>query len=560
MYYHTPFLRWYKFTSGEREVMVRMHGSRCAGVDDLSGSGYEQSPEAQVLKERHEAIWSKIKEGDFSVLNGGRAGYVDSVPEYTWSYGCSPTASSMVFGYWDERGYDRLLDWYWNHHDPCTQNLVMNMPNVQQELAIAMDTDTNPSSPGCGGTGIYDIAPGQTYVANSMHGYSFSSAMSPRGTVSNDFLWSAQRPFNWSVLYYWFQGQFINHSVECHGYTDDKYCIIFNTWGWGEQQWYYYTYHNGQYCWPYVYTCVPGGSQPHKVTLEVPDGGEVWQAGAVDTIRWNTSGGSVSYLRIDFSREGGQNWQSLSTNAPNTGWYAWNIQPDTMKTYRAKIRLRGYNSSNQLIGADGSASDFTIMPVLPCTVTVTAPNGGEVWGVGEVHAITWTTAGPTPHHVTLYYSTDGGNQWNTIITYPNTGTFNWTVPDDTTSNGVVMVRALTQQNELIGEDISDGFFSIVATGVEEEAPVQVKAPFFVTISPLPMTDQVQFIIQGKRASVASVDIMDVSGRVIRHLETEGSTITWDGHDTYGNPARSGMYLYKLKAGNESARGKIVKIQ
>ncbi len=568
MYYLAPFLKWYKFASNDREVMVRMQGARCSDPDDMSLFVLEECPDAEVLERTHQAIWSKIEEGDFSVLMGSRAGYVDSVPEFTWSYGCSPTASAMVFGYWDERGYDRLLDWYWNHHDPCTQNLVWNMPNVQQELAIAMNTDTIPSSPGCGGTNIYSIAGGQTNVANSIHGYSFSCAMSPRGTVSNDFLWSsyitpqinAQRPFNWSILYYWFQGQFIHHSVECHGYTDDKYCIIFNTWGWGEQQWYYYTYHNGQYCWPYVYTCVPGGSQAHKVTLEVPDGGQIWYAGSNDTIRWNTAGGSVSYLRIDFSRNGGQDWQSLSTNAPNTGWFSWDILPDTMKTYRAKVRLRGYNSSNQLMGADGSASDFTIMPALPCTVTITAPNGGEVWGVGESHDITWVTNGETPHHVTIYYCTDGGTQWNTIITYPNTGTFSWTVPDDTTSNGLVKLKALTQTNELIGEDISDAVFSIVAAGIEEEPPVLPVKSFSVTISPLPMTHQVQLIMHGKRSAAASVDIMDVSGRVIRHIETEGSTFTWDGNDNNGSKVRSGLYLYKIYAGHDCASGKIVKIR
>ncbi len=568
MYYLTPFLRWYKFAAGGNEVLVRMHGARCAEPDEFTQFVPESCPDTDILEKRHEALWQRLRQGDYSVLNGGRAGYIDSVPEYDWSYGCSPTASSMVFGYWDERGYDRLIDWYWNHLDPCTGQLVWNMPNVQQELAIAMNTDTNPSSPGCGGTSLYNIASGQNYVSNALHGYSFSSGMSPQGTVGNDFLWSSYitpqidvgRPFNWTVIYYWFQGDFINHSVECHGYTDDKYCVIFTTWMWGEQEWYYYTYHNGQYCWPYVYTCAPGGSEPHKVTIETPDGGEIWYAGSTDTIRWNTDGGSVDHLAIEFTRNGGNDWQSLSSNAPNTGWFAWYIQPDTMKTYRAKIRLRGYSSGNQLLGADCSQSDFTIMPAMACTVTVTAPNGGEVWGVGESHDITWSTNGESPHHMTLYYSSDGGTQWNSIITYPNTGSFSWTVPDDTTSNAFVKVKALTQSNELIGEDISDGAFSIVAAGIEEQAPTLPVKPFSVTVTPLPMTDHVQLIIHGKRSESASVVIMDAAGRVIQHFESGSETITWNGNDRFGNRVRSGLYFYRVCAGSDIESGKIVKIR
>jgi len=231
-----------------------------------------------------------------------------------------------------------------------------------------------------------------------------------------------------------------------------------------------------------------------------------------------------------------------------------------LKTYRAKIRLSGYNSVNTLLGADGSAKDFTIQPAFSCTVTVTSPNGGEVWGVGEVHPITWTTSGTNPHHVMIYYSADGGLQWNTIVTYPNTGSFNWTVPDDTTSTALVMVKALTQTNELIGEDISDDFFTISATGIEEKPSEKDVVPFSVSVSPLPMASYVSFTICGNSPSFISIDIIDVSGRVVRHIEERGPFITWDGKDNLGKVVRSGLYIYKIKAGRESSTGKIIKIR
>ncbi len=569
MYYLTPYLKWYKFSANGEEVYVRLHGSRCKEPDDIHSISLERCPDAEVLEARHLQLWKRIKEGDFSALDGNRAGYIDSVPEYDWSYGCTPTASAMIFGYWDERGYDRLLNYYWNHLDPCNGvGLVFNMPNVQQELAIAMNTDT--IEPGCGGTSIGSIAGGHVIVANNYNGYSFSAQTSPQGYIGNDFVWSwitneinGGRPFNWSLNYYWYDpwGIFIHHSTTVYGYTDDKYVILFTTWMYGEAYWYYYTYHSGTYSKDWVITAVPGGGNAHKVTLVTPDGGELWQAGSVDTIKWTTNGGSIDHLKIEFTRDGGNNnWQTLASNAPNTGSYAWNIQPDTMKTYRAKIRLSGYNSSNTLLGADGSARDFTIQPAFTCTVTVTSPNGGEVWSVGEVHPITWSTSGTSPHHVMIYYSADGGTQWNTIVTYPNTGSFNWTVPDDTTDIGLVRIKGLSQTNELLGEDISDDFFTISAVGIAEEPADNLQKPFSVSVSPLPMESYLRFTIYGNSSSAVTLDIIDVSGRIVRHIEGEGSIVIWNGEDSYGNEVKSGLYFYKVSAGNKEVSGKIVKIQ
>ncbi|MCK4576492.1 T9SS type A sorting domain-containing protein [candidate division WOR-3 bacterium] len=567
MYSLTPYMKWYQFAVNGDHVFVSLYAMRCEDTEDIYSIPIDRCPDAGILEAHHKNVWRNIQDGDFSVLDGGRAGYIDSVPEFDWCYGCTPTASAMVMAYWDERGYDRLLDWYSNHVDPCGSGLIWNMPNVQQELAIAMNTDTMPTSPGCGGTSINNIAYGHQYTANNYNGYSFSASRSPEGNVGNDFVWSwitgqidAGRPFNWSLNYYWFQNQFIHHSTTVYGYTDDKYCILYNTWMWGEQHWYYYTYHSGTYSRDWVITAVPGGSNAHKVTLITPDGGEIWQAGSVDTIKWTSGGGSIDHLQIDFSKNGGNDWQTLTTNAPNTGSYAWDIQPDTLNTYRAKVRLLGYNSSNSLLGADGSAGDFTIKPVFSCTVNVTSPNGSEVWGVGEVHPITWTTSGTNPHHVTLYYSADGGTQWNIIITYPNNGSFNWTVPDDTTSIALVKIKALTQQNELIGEDISDDFFTISATGIQEKPSKKDILPFYVYVSPLPMASYVSFTICGNSSSVISIDIIDVSGRIVRTLKGEGTSLMWDGEDNLGKRVRSGLYIYKLRAGEQSTSGRIIKIR
>lgn len=70
--------------------------------------------------------------------------------------------------------------------------------------------------------------------------------------------------------------------------------------------------------------------------------------------------------------------------------------------------------------------------VTPPSVTITSPNGGEVWKAGSTHAITWTaTDAVGVVSVDIAYSTDGGvNYTNTIATgIANTGTYNWAIPN-----------------------------------------------------------------------------------------------------------------------------------
>ncbi|WP_418791912.1 stalk domain-containing protein [Phosphitispora sp. TUW77] len=74
-------------------------------------------------------------------------------------------------------------------------------------------------------------------------------------------------------------------------------------------------------------------------------------------------------------------------------------------------------------------------------VTLLSPAGGECWKPGEVHTISWTTD-PTGGSVNIYYSTDGGINWNKInsVFLSNTGSYNWTVPDVETNHAKIKVE------------------------------------------------------------------------------------------------------------------------
>jgi hypothetical protein len=72
-------------------------------------------------------------------------------------------------------------------------------------------------------------------------------------------------------------------------------------------------------------------------------------------------------------------------------------------------------------------------------ITVTSPNGGEVWYTGSEHDITWTSGG-IGNPVKIEYSTDNGGLWiEEAASTPNSGSYSWTVPDVPSSNCLVKV-------------------------------------------------------------------------------------------------------------------------
>ncbi len=101
-------------------------------------------------------------------------------------------------------------------------------------------------------------------------------------------------------------------------------------------------------------------------------------------------------------------------------------------------------------------------------ITVTQPNGGEVWEIGTQENITWTTIeGAYPiDSVDLWYSIDAGDTWTTIDSgLPDTGSYTWTIPDTTSLE--CKVRALVRDTGgMTNEDTSDGYFAILGDPVE----------------------------------------------------------------------------------------------
>lgn len=193
------------------------------------------------------------------------------------------------------------------------------------------------------------------------------------------------------------------------------------------------------------------GSGGPSVTVISPNGSENWIASSLQNIRWTSN--DVNNIKIEYSTNNGTNWSTVIASTPASGGtYSWTI-PNTPTT---QGRVRISDAANASVN-DISDNAFNILP--PQSITVTSPNGGEVWNVSNIHNITWSPISIV--NVKIEYTTNNGTSWTTIIasTPASAGTFSWTVPNTPTTQG--RVRISDAANASIN-DISDNVFSIVA--------------------------------------------------------------------------------------------------
>ncbi len=174
-------------------------------------------------------------------------------------------------------------------------------------------------------------------------------------------------------------------------------------------------------------------------------------------ITWDTGGGTdvVANVEIEFSENGLSGpWNTLlgAGNLPNTGSWEWVPTLDDVTT-NGRIKITDVDHS--LIN-DTSDANFVVSE-LP-TITVTSPNGGEVWVSGEQHDIIWSSTGPITF-VNIYYSINGGSDWSPITTHANNnGVYeNW---DTSLIASADMLVQVCNEYLFVPLDNSDAVFAI----------------------------------------------------------------------------------------------------
>jgi immune inhibitor A len=305
--------------------------------------------------------------------------------------------------------------------------------------------------------------------------------------------------------------------------------------------------------------CVSGGVYQGQTNCNCgtlppnPNNGEKWYGISVEQ--------ADGLYQLELNANGG-NWEDFYSSATGVTTFNGSSTPNTSSYYN-NYACAGFAAATNISEVGQNITlDLTPDAIAP-SVTVTKPNGGQIFYTGNQDTIRWVaTDNIDVNSVSVYYSTDGGASFpHTIATgEPNDSVYVWTVPNTPSDSCIVKVVAYDSSLNT-GADVSDSLFSIkseVGVGVVGEV-----ARFgLLENHPNPFNPLTRIEFSLDEGARVSVKIYDISGKVVRTLVEETMSsgrhrAVWNGEDENGRSVTSGIYVCRLEAEGKTAMRKMV---
>jgi len=190
------------------------------------------------------------------------------------------------------------------------------------------------------------------------------------------------------------------------------------------------------------------------ITLTSPKGKEKWVIGQTYDISWESSGIFKFLVRI-YKDEKLFKTIGILSRKEGLQSYSWTIPTDLPVGNDYKIRVSDYYKPSTFDESD----DYFSIASAP-SITVTSPNGGEQWRMGQTYTITWSSSDIAKPKVDLYKA----GKWQTIVTFFLTPreSYSWTIPTDLPVGNDYKIR-VSDYYDSSTYDESDNCFSIASS-------------------------------------------------------------------------------------------------
>jgi M6 family metalloprotease-like protein len=223
---------------------------------------------------------------------------------------------------------------------------------------------------------------------------------------------------------------------------------------------------------------------------------------------------------------------------------------DGCRYYRVCVVDDSGHASGYSNGAGACAAGPDLIPP---TVAVVYPAGGESFAPGDTVDIRWAAADNRQvDSISIFYSGNSGRDYNLVAHgEPNDSLYRWIAPEIASDSCLVRIVAF-DPGKLTGEDVCDGLFAIRGTTGVGDLPAiafSLKQNY-----PNPFNPSTTIDYSVAKTSPVEIAIFDVNGRRVKTLfsgiKTQGIyKAVWNGKNDRGTSVASGLYFYRLIAGD-----------
>ena len=190
-----------------------------------------------------------------------------------------------------------------------------------------------------------------------------------------------------------------------------------------------------------------------SMTVTKPSGGEIWDEGSTVTVKWN-SVSTNGYVHIWLKINDNSSYSRLAQFVKDDGEHSVILPEVDSDQPQARFGI----SSSYDYDCWDSCNSFKIKDKTG-SITVTSPNGGEIWDEGSTKNIVWNSSNSSGS-VKIQYSSDSGFSWITLVeTTPDVSAWSWILPDVNSDQIQCKVR-VSDVADTNCYDISDGEFTI----------------------------------------------------------------------------------------------------